>query len=387
MSSTRLKVFLLAIEESRPWGEILADLKIYRNRINMRKSTLSTVTLATLLCFFTNNYFLVGSAYAATKSAVSPDMVVSQPSLLTEPSHQPAIAPAPANIIIKGEHTVNSVPTSNYADSQHAVQVNPVQVNIEARSNTATKAEPVELGRSQPVEVVLENRSTGCRFKASSFLEHNPDLCAPKVAIAQNSKSSHNSTRNYSQNEGVLYAAASGDTTLQVRRLTEAEIAKMSLPSNGDKQMLFPLIAPSVISSLFGSRVHPVTGQVRFHQGTDLAAPEGTPVVASFSGRVEIAGWLGGYGLIVVISHGDTHETRYAHLSEVLVKVGQEVKQGNVIGLVGSTGLATGPHLHFEIWQKMQDGLVAIDPTPQLILAMEQLQKYLAQSLNSSNKA
>ncbi len=375
MSSTRLKVFLLAIKQSRLWAEILANLKIYRT--NMRKSTFSTVTLATLLCLSTNNYFLVNSAYAATKSAVSPDMVVSQPSLSIEPtliesSHQPAIAPT--NIIINSENTVSPA------------QINSVPINIESRSNTSAKSEPVESGRSQPVEIVLENRSTGCKYKASSFLELNPDLCAPKAAIAQNSQSSQNSA-NYSQNEGVLYAAASGDTALQVRRLTETEIATMSLPSNGDKQMLFPLIAPSIISSLFGSRVHPVTGQVRFHQGTDLAAPEGTPVVASFSGRVEIAGWLGGYGLIVVISHGDTHETRYAHLSEVLVKVGQEVKQGNVIGLVGSTGLATGPHLHFEIWRKMQDELVAIDPTPQLILAMEQLQKYLAQSPNSANKA
>jgi len=171
-----------------------------------------------------------------------------------------------------------------------------------------------------------------------------------------------------------------------VRRLTPQEIAAMSIPSNGDKQMVFPLIAPSIISSLFGSRVHPVTGQVRFHQGTDLAAAEGTPVVAAFSGRVEIAGQMGGYGLIVVISHGDTHETRYAHLSEILVKTGQEIRQGTVIGLVGSTGLATGPHLHFEIWRKMQEGLVAIDPTPQLILAMEQLEKYLAQLPSQSSK-
>lgn len=356
----------------------------------MRKSTLSTITLATLLCFSTNNYVLVSSAYAATKSAVSRDIAVSQPSVTnTQTQPQQAIAPvAPTSIEIQSESASKSYPANNSA-SNFANSRESVQVNIEARSNTSSGRDQSQ--RSQPVEIVLENRSTGCKFTASSLLERDADLCNPKPAIASNSNNptsySSDNSANYSQNGEVVYAAASGDTALQVRRLTAAEIAAMSLPSNGDKQMLFPLIAPSVITSLFGSRVHPVTGQVRFHQGTDLAAPEGTPVVAAFSGRVEIAGSLGGYGLIVVISHGDTHETRYAHLSEVLVKVGQEVKQGNVIGLVGSTGLATGPHLHFELWRKMQEGLVAIDPTPQLLLAMEQLQKYIAQSPKPSNKA
>lgn len=332
----------------------------------MRKSTLSTITLATLLCLSTNNYFLVGSAYAATKSAVSPDVAVSKPAApAPQVQTQPAIAPA--SVEIKTDKPVNN------AGNRESVLV-----NIET-GNSSPKASAL---RSQPVEIVLENRSTGCKFKASSLIERNGDLCNPEVAIA-----AKNNSQNYYQNGNILYTAASGETAVEVRRLTAKEIAAMSLPSNGDKQMLFPLISPSVISSLFGARVHPVTGQTRFHQGTDLAAPEGTPVVAAFSGRVEIAGWLGGYGLIVVISHGDTHETRYAHLSEVLVKSGQEVKQGTVIGLVGSTGMATGPHLHFEIWQKMQEGLVAIDPTPQLILAMEQLQKYLAQSPKSTNKA
>ncbi len=344
----------------------------------MRKSTLSTITLATLLCLSTNNYFLVGSAYAATKSAVSPDVAVSKPAApAPQMQPQPAIAPAPATVEIKSESRSNSAPADkpiiNNAGNRESVLV-----NIET-GNPSPKASSL---RSQPVEIVLENRSTGCKFKASSLIERNGDLCNPEVAIA-----AKNNSQNYYQNGTVLYTAASGETAVEVRRLTSQEIAAMSLPSNGDKQMLFPLISPSVISSLFGARVHPVTGQTRFHQGTDLAAPEGTPVVAAFSGRVEIAGWLGGYGLIVVISHGDTHETRYAHLSEVLVKSGQEVKQGTVIGLVGSTGMATGPHLHFEIWQKMQEGLVAIDPTPQLMLAMEQLQKYLAQSPKSGNKA
>ncbi|WP_434687527.1 peptidoglycan DD-metalloendopeptidase family protein [Pseudanabaena minima] len=346
----------------------------------MRKSTISSITLATLLCLSTNNYFLVGSAYAASKSAVSPDIAVSQPSVpAPQAQPQPEIAPAPTTIEIQSER-------SNAAPANQPVITNvgnreSVQVNIESATPSPKAAAKRSQPIGQPVEIVLENRSTGCKFKASSLLERNADLCNPEAIVSKNN------AQKYYQNGNVLYAAASGDTSVQVRRLTEKEIAAMSLPSNGDKQMLFPLIAPSVISSIFGTRVHPVTGQVRFHQGTDLAAPEGTPVVAAFSGRVEIAGWLGGYGLIVVISHGDTHETRYAHLSEVLVKPGQEIKQGNVIGLVGSTGLATGPHLHFEIWQKMQEGLVAIDPTPQLMLAMEQLQKYLAQSPKSTNKA
>jgi murein DD-endopeptidase MepM/ murein hydrolase activator NlpD len=351
----------------------------------MRKSTISTITLATLLCLSTNNYFLVGSAYAANKSAVSPDISVSQPSAPASPAQPAIIAPAAPTVEIKTESTFNSAPVNKPANipvSNAGNNRESVQVNFEA-ANPSPKASG---RRSEPVEIVLENRSTGCKFKGSSLLERDADLCNPEVAIAKQNKS-QNRSPNYYQSDRVLYAAASGETSVQVRSLTSAEIAAMSVPSNGDKQMLFPLIAPSAISSLFGSRVHPVTGQVSFHQGTDLAAAEGTPVVAAFSGRVEIAGWLGGYGLIVVISHGDTHETRYAHLSEVLVKPGQEIKQGNVIGLVGSTGMSTGPHLHFEIWQKMQDGLVAIDPTPQLMLAMDRLEKYLAQATKSTTRA
>jgi murein DD-endopeptidase MepM/ murein hydrolase activator NlpD len=298
---------------------------------------------------------------------------------------EPAAISLPTSDVVEVKIENNSGFVANdQIDNSQEIAPPPVQVNIQTKT-TQQNSRPTAITATQP-EIILENRSTGCQFKASSLMERDAALCNPEIAIA--AKQQNRATPQYATNDGgVLYAAASGETSVQVRRLTEKEIAAMSLPSNGDKQMLFPLIAPSIISSIFGSRVHPVTGQVRFHQGTDLAAPEGTPVVASFSGRVEIAGWLGGYGMIVVISHGDTHETRYAHLSEVLVKEGQEVKQGTVIGLVGSTGMATGPHLHFEIWQKMQDGLVAIDPTPQLILAMEQLQKYLAQSQGSANKA
>ncbi|WP_448585386.1 M23 family metallopeptidase [Thermaurantiacus sp.] len=104
------------------------------------------------------------------------------------------------------------------------------------------------------------------------------------------------------------------------------------------------------LSSGFGMRFHPILGYSRMHQGLDFAAPTGTPVLASAAGRVVMAGWGGGYGNLVEIDHGRGMRTRYAHLSRIRVKPGQQVGQGATIGAVGSTGLSTGPHLHYEVW-------------------------------------
>jgi murein DD-endopeptidase MepM/ murein hydrolase activator NlpD len=132
---------------------------------------------------------------------------------------------------------------------------------------------------------------------------------------------------------------------------------------NGDRAMLFPLTAPAIISSSFGWRTHPILGYQRFHAGSDIAAPMGTPVVAPLSGRVTVASFLGGYGLSVVLSHGDgTKKTLYAHLSETFVKPGEVVRQGDVIGRVGSTGLSTGPHLHFEVREYRNGQWMALNP-------------------------
>lgn len=103
------------------------------------------------------------------------------------------------------------------------------------------------------------------------------------------------------------------------------------------------------ISSLFGSRRHPATRKIRFHSGVDIAAPRGTPVNSSMSGRISYAGWRRGYGLVVVVDHGKGLETVYAHCSKLAVKVGQHVNTGQRIGYVGNTGVATGCHLHFEV--------------------------------------
>lgn len=110
---------------------------------------------------------------------------------------------------------------------------------------------------------------------------------------------------------------------------------------------MWPLAAP--MTSGFGTRIHPLTGTARLHAGIDLAAPTGTPIRAAATGTVVVAAPMGGYGNTVDIRHADGTTTRYAHQSRLLVRSGQQVTAGQVIGLVGSTGASTGPHLHFEV--------------------------------------
>lgn len=103
------------------------------------------------------------------------------------------------------------------------------------------------------------------------------------------------------------------------------------------------------ITSRPGMRRHPILKRKKYHAGTDYAAPTGTPVKAAASGTVSVAGNQRGYGKVVYIEHANGKQTRYAHLSRILVKPGQKVSQGDLIGKVGSTGASTGPHLHFEV--------------------------------------
>lgn len=103
------------------------------------------------------------------------------------------------------------------------------------------------------------------------------------------------------------------------------------------------------VTSGFGKRYHPILKRLRTHTGVDITAPKGTPVYATADGTVTSESPGGGYGLTIVINHGYTYKTLYAHLSKKAVKPGQKVKRGQVIGYVGSTGMSTGAHLHYEV--------------------------------------
>ncbi|MEA5504283.1 peptidoglycan DD-metalloendopeptidase family protein [Halotia wernerae UHCC 0503] len=116
---------------------------------------------------------------------------------------------------------------------------------------------------------------------------------------------------------------------------------------NGTGMFTYPSDAPT--SSPFGWRMHPVLGYRRFHAGLDFAASYGSTIRAADSGTVIFAGWYGGYGRSVIIDHGKGITTLYGHTSELFVFEGQAVQQGQAIAAVGSTGLSTGPHLHFEV--------------------------------------
>ena len=123
---------------------------------------------------------------------------------------------------------------------------------------------------------------------------------------------------------------------------SSGQVGTQSLPSGTP-------LANAVVTSGFGNRRHPILGNWRHHAGIDLASPHGSEIRATADGVVSKAAQNGGYGLYVALTHSGDIETSYGHMSRLNVSAGQRVRRGQVIGYVGSTGLATGPHLHYEV--------------------------------------
>lgn len=141
--------------------------------------------------------------------------------------------------------------------------------------------------------------------------------------------------------------------------------AKGQKPQAHKLAMMWP-VSGGWITSYYGNRMHPVLGYVRWHGGIDYAAASGVPIKAMEDGTVLLAGWNGDYGNCVILDHGGGVSTLYGHASKILVKAGQDVVKGQTVALVGTTGLSTGPHLHFEVRVngQTQDPLSWLPPAP-----------------------
>ena len=179
---------------------------------------------------------------------------------------------------------------------------------------------------------------------AGAELPHSDDP-APKPTYAIRSR--------FSGMAGVVTFSS-----VRPKAVTREELAQASsIPTSSAAAAIGSVMIPGVpssrsgvsLTSRFGARSAPMPGASRLHAGLDLAAPYGSAVVARAPGVVVAAGWAGGYGNCVVIDHGGGVQTRYGHLSRIVVRTGQHVDPGTLLGAVGSTGLSTGPHLHYEV--------------------------------------
>ena len=165
------------------------------------------------------------------------------------------------------------------------------------------------------------------------FLDENKNIIEAGNILFANLKLS-------GQDNSLYYFDKEGSEGHYDKNGKSIQKALMKTPINGAR-----------LSSSFGMRKHPIDGFNKMHRGTDFAAPKGTPIMASGNGIVKKAGWCGGGGNCVKIKHNSTYQTVYAHMSKFArgIKNGIRVKQGQIIGYVGSTGKSTGPHLHYEV--------------------------------------
>ena len=203
------------------------------------------------------------------------------------------------------------------------------------------------------------------RAKAAALAQHKDRLGEQKnklgdmvsefakkaLAIAKE-KFDQEQVANRLRTQRAFYEQAERQLASESHRL-ETQILEMESSRRGKKgisvgsgKMAMPIVAQ--ITSPFGWRTHPIFGVRRFHTGIDLAGPNHSAIRAADSGSVLYTGWYGGYGKVVIVSHGNGMATLYAHLCKIAANVGANVSKGDVIGYEGTTGFSTGPHLHFE---------------------------------------
>ncbi|MEO1590371.1 MAG: M23 family metallopeptidase, partial [Cyanobacteria bacterium J06632_22] len=319
----------------------------------------------------------------AAPAAAAPEPAAPAPTFAPT---QPSATQPPVEVVTPNDIVPSAIPTVETGTESETAATDPASTPRPSDLG-AVFVDPTDYstGATQPT-VVLSERSSGCRFTVQNGqVPSGACAQAPAPTVAQGTAGPGQvGPQGRSFNVGPVSISASGvqisGGTTAASRDYYNRAARPIVNLQLGKKFIFPLTMPAPITSLFGWRTHPIFGDQRFHAGTDLGAPLGTPIVATQAGRVAIADFLGGYGLTVILRHeDDSLETRYAHMARLLVNPGDWVEQGEVIGLVGSTGNSTGPHLHFELRQLTGDGWVALNPD----LLIQQTLASLMQSLNN----
>jgi murein DD-endopeptidase MepM/ murein hydrolase activator NlpD len=211
-----------------------------------------------------------------------------------------------------------------------------VQAELRADEAERERAEVADLVEAQQEIVASARRLADAQRAAVRRVESERAALA-----AQADRLTVAETRTASELEELEEAEA------RLERELQALLAKPKVSGPAPGMLMFPTAGR--VGSRFGYRIHPIYGYARLHAGIDVGAPTGQVIVAAESGQVVRAGWCGGYGYCTVIAHGGGMATLYAHQSRLAVGVGAWVSMGQTIGYIGSTGLSTGPHLHFEV--------------------------------------
>ncbi len=179
------------------------------------------------------------------------------------------------------------------------------------------------------------------QLKADESLKTINNLSASRASLDNQIKEINTKLKKLEQEEDKLISQSNALVS-QIKNLQ-----KKGAYAGGS--MTWPCPSSSKISSYYGNRLHPILKKYKMHTGIDISAKQGTSIVAANKGTVIMAGWQNGYGYTVVLDHGGGITTLYAHCSKLLVSVGKSVKAGETIAKIGSTGMSTGPHLHFEV--------------------------------------